>query len=255
MCGCCSELQLSHIIPRSYFNSLKKGTSKHSGQLVVVSSDEKVKPELTNADPKEKLLCQVCEELLNKNYEQYGTRLLKDHKNVKRQKNYVLIKSFQYKKFYLYLISILWRASVSSETYPHVNLGKKIDALVGNLLINNTLKIQTSFRMDHFIRISLIRLTDFSNQLDDSLIKKVLVNIGLETGEHAEDGFVFYFMVDGFLITYYFSIEEDIHAQRTRKYFAQLRNASSIKVPIRDIREFKQISDGFSSISSKRDFS
>ena len=75
LCKDVKELQDSHIIPRSYFKPLKD----ESGQLLVVSSNKLIGMKVSNADPKEKLLCWDCEQLICNNYEAYGTRLFKDY--------------------------------------------------------------------------------------------------------------------------------------------------------------------------------
>ncbi|HZX16973.1 MAG TPA: hypothetical protein VFF22_08950 [Pseudomonas sp.] len=249
-CGMCSSsepLQNSHIIPRSYFRSLKNGC----GQLYEVSSSEKVKSKLTNSDPKEELLCLNCEQFLSLTYEKYGTRLLKDEK-IKYGKAFVIFKSFRYKEFYLYLISILWRASISKiARYDHIDLGNSINSLLCHCVKNNTIKIQTSLRLDHFFRISLIRIKDDTKKLDDNILRKAMFDINSEPSKNREDGVIYYFMVDGFLIIYHISCEDDTHKLRTKKNYAQISNTTNMKVPVSDISNFKQIADGFNSIRSK----
>jgi len=248
LCGSDEPLQKSHIIPRSYYKSIKG----KSGQLLVVSSDEHTKPELSNSDPKEKLLCRSCEQFLSINFETYGTRLLKDTTTVKRKKDHVIFNNFRFKEFYLYLISILWRASISSiDPYDKVKLGSQINNLLSFCIRNKTLKIQTSLRLDHFLRICLLRVVDKHEPKNDTIIKKTLVGFGVEFGKDKEDGFIYYFMVDGFLVVYFFDIESDIHLVRTKFNYAQIKNKQRIKVPIVDIRELKQISDGFNTIARK----
>lgn len=247
MCRSSEPLQKSHILPRSYFKGLKKG----SGQLYEVKASENSETRLTNADPKEELLCSDCEQFLSNNYEKYGTRLLKNSK-IKLGKDYVTFKSFRYKEFYLYLISILWRASISNlERYKHIDLGDSINDLLCHCVKNNRMKINTSLRLDHFFKVSVIRLKDASNNLDDLTLRKVMFDLNVEFGERPEDGILYYFSVDGFLVIYHFSPEEDIHKVRTKKNFAQLANRHNMKVPIKDISNFKQIVDGFNAIQSK----
>lgn len=95
MCSKSSELQNSHIIPRSYFKSLKG----NNGQLFIVSTDESVGSKLTNSDPKEQLLCWECEQFISVNYERYGTRLFKEYRKVKRYNQYIVFKQFRFKEF------------------------------------------------------------------------------------------------------------------------------------------------------------
>jgi hypothetical protein len=174
LCNLPNELQDSHIIPRSYFKSLKG----KSGQLFIVSTDEKIDVKLSNSDPKEKLLCWKCEQYISRNFEQYGTRLFKDHRKVKRTKNVVIFSQFRFKEFYLFLISIFWRASISNlPKYEHIDLGNQLNDLLRHCLINKKIKIQTSLRLDHFFKISVIRIIDKSKQLKDMDIKKTLFDL------------------------------------------------------------------------------
>lgn len=247
MCGLDKPLQNSHIIPRSYFRSLKG----KDGQLFVVKADEGNNPKLSNSDPKEKLLCRDCEQFLSDSYEKYGTRLLKDKNKVKRTEQGVVIKDFKFKQFYLYLISILWRASISTiQPYKHIFLSNEINQLLCNQIKNNSLYIQTPFRLDHIIQIYLFKLTDKTGTLDDNVIRKVFADINYEKGENPKDGIVFYFMIDGFLIAYRFAEEQALDWRSNKKYLGQLINCKKILVPINDISDFKQIADGFNCLSS-----
>jgi hypothetical protein len=248
LCDSPSELQESHIIPRSYFKSLKG----KSGQLFSASTDELMKAKLTNADPKEELLCWDCEQFISRNFEQYGTRLFKDHRRTKKTKNVVVFNQFRFKDFYLFLISILWRASISSlPRYEHVKLGDQINNLLKHCLKQRKIKIQTSLGLDHFFKISVIRIIDKTKQLTDNEIKKTMFDINYEKGSSVDDGMLWYFMVDGFLIVYHFSPEKDIHAVRTKTNYAQITNKQRLVVPILDISNFSQLSDGFSSLTKQ----
>ncbi|NOI60486.1 hypothetical protein [Vibrio coralliilyticus] len=248
LCDGSCELQDSHIIPRSYFRGLKG----KSGQLICVSTDESIGAKLTNSDPKEKLLCRECEQFISVNYERYGTRLFKDHRKVKKTKQIVEFKQFRFKEFYLFLISILWRASISElPRYEHIDLGKPVNDLLKHCLKNNTIKIQTSLRLDHFFKISVVRIVDKTSQLTDLEIKKIMVDLNVEKAQTVEGGMLWYFMVDGFLIAYHFSPESDIHAVRTKRNYAQITNRSKLIVPIADVSDFKQVSDAFVSITKQ----
>ncbi|WP_063333437.1 hypothetical protein [Marinomonas sp. TW1] len=58
-------------------------------------------------------------------------------------------------------------------------------------------------------------------------------------------------MIDGFLIIYYFSPENDIHELRTKRGYAQIKNKQKLVVPISDISNFKQLVDGINSIKKQ----
>ncbi|WP_141202169.1 hypothetical protein [Oceanimonas doudoroffii] len=246
MCNASETLQKSHIIPRSYFKSLKD----KRGQLFSVTCGGTSEAKLTNSDPKEYLLCRECEQYLSEIFERYGTRLLKDRRKVKRSGDCVIFENFRFKEFYLYLISILWRASISGlSKYKHINLGDEINHLLCHCLRENKIKIQTSLRLDHFFKISLIRIVDKTGQIDEDAIRKTMIDLNFERGEKLDDGILYYFMVDGFLILYHFSSEKDIHTVRTKKNFAQILNKDRLYVPISDLGDFKQLADGFSSLT------
>jgi len=253
-CHLCSlerELRDSHIIPRSYFRNLKD----NEGQLFVVNrslDSGLVNSKLSNADPKEKLLCWECEQYINCNFEQYGTRLFKNHKKVKRAKDIVIFNEFRFKEFYLFLISILWRVSISSlPRYKHIDLGQSINDLFRYCIKENQIQFHSSFRLDHFIRISVIRVIDNSNRIDDKILKKIFFDFNYEKGELASEGMIWYFMVDAFLIIYNFSPEDDISKVRTNRVFAQITDKQTLRVPISDISNFKQLVDGLNSISKQ----
>jgi len=223
-----------------------------SGQLFIASTDESIRAKLSNADPKEKLLCWKCEQHIGSSFEQYGTRLFKDHRKVTRTKEVVIFNQFRFKEFYLFLISILWRASISSlPRYEHIDLGKELNNLLRHCIKENKIKIQTSLRLDHFFKISVIRIIDKTKQLNDNEIKKTLFDFNFEKGASLDDGMLWYFMVDGFLIIYHLSPEKDIHTIRTKRNYAQITNKQRMVVPISDIANFKQLVTGFSSITKQ----
>ncbi len=223
-----------------------------SGQLMLVSIDESVDPALSNADPKEKLLCRDCEQHINTCYEMYGTRFFKQHQKVTKTKERVVFNQFRYKEFYLYLISILWRVSVSSlRRYKHIELGEGLNNYLKYCLKENTLNINSHFKIDDYFKISVIRVVDKKNQLDDTLIKSIFFDYNCEYADTIEEGLIYYFMVDGFVIVYHFNPEESIDSLKTKRKYAQIVNGKKLVVPVSDIRNFKQFADGISMIINK----
>ncbi|MCG3737834.1 hypothetical protein ACXHQT_16555 [Vibrio cincinnatiensis] len=248
LCGENEVLQKSHIIPKSYFKSLKKG----NGQLVSVTSDDTTIPKKINSDPKEELLCRTCEQFLSDNYEKYGTRLFKNSHGVKKTRKYIEFNGFKYTEYYLFLISILWRASISSlEEFSNVQLQKQIESILARSIKRKSIKLQTSLKLDHFIRISVLRVVDSNTGVSDEVIKSVFLHFGVEHGKTAKDGMVYYFMISGFLIGYFFSIGEDIHDIRAKRITGQLVNRTQIKIPKVELIDLKQVHDGFKVIYEK----
>ncbi|MEZ8393695.1 hypothetical protein AB4252_06835 [Vibrio cyclitrophicus] len=248
LCGEDSALQKSHIIPKSYLRGLKKGC----GQLVSVVCDETTAPKKINSDPKEKLLCRNCEQFLSDNYEKYGTRLFTSSRGVKKARNYVEFNGFKYTEYYLFLISILWRASVSSlDEFSSVQLQEQFESILASSIKNKSIKLQTSLRLDHFIRISVLRVVDSKNGISDDVLRSVLLHFGVEHGETAQDGMVYYFMISGFLICYFFSVGKDIHDVRAKRIGGQLVNRTQIKIPKVELSDLKQVHDGFKVVHEK----
>tara|TARA_R110001583_G_scaffold16561_24_gene68021 strand:+ start:954 stop:1697 length:744 start_codon:yes stop_codon:yes gene_type:complete len=193
LCGKESILQKSHVIPRSLIKYIKGGDSQlHTFERYIPST-------YSNYDPKEHLMCRVCEQYLSVNYEQYGTRLLKNHKNVIKHDDYIEFKNFEYQKWYLYYLSIIWRASISSlDDFKDINLGGYNDILK-HCILNDTLSLSETISIDECILISMFRVTDKSKKLTDSILKKIMMNI-LAVKEN--DDHLFFFMTNGFLVQY-----------------------------------------------------
>lgn len=161
-----------------------------------------------------------------------------------------MFNQFRFKEFYLFLVSILWRASISNlPRYTHICLGKSINDLLKQCLIKNTIKIKTSLRLDHFFKISVVRVVDKTEQLPDNVIKKIMMDLNIEKAKSAKEGMLWHFMVDGFLIVYHLSPESDIHVVRTKRNYAQITNNNKLIVPIADISDFQKTYEAFTSIS------
>lgn len=226
LCNKLAVLRQSHIIPHAHLKKVKGG----SNQLIWFSQDINTKPIRSNTDPKEKLLCESCEHFLNSNYETYGISVFRNSKNVRKQKNFIVINNFNYKKFYLYLISILWRASISSlDDFNSVRLGDDLNELLRAVILNGTLKINTSIRVDHFLRVCVLRVIDSSGTNSDESIRRMLINFNCD---HSSDGkvVIFYFMVEGFLISYFFTTGDNIHDLRAGRQKSQIRNLNHAKI-------------------------
>lgn len=247
LCGEEKTLRKSHIIPQSYYRRIKSG----NGQLLKVMGDKTTPPTLENADPKEKLLCHDCEQFIEKNYEKEGTQFFRPRPSTKIRQSYIKIKKFKYRIIYLYFLSILWRASESSlPQYKELTLGN-IAPYIRQCLINKSLSISPQVRIDHFIKICVVRITEKSGTISDSLIKKCLLNIAMEKGEEQSEEFLYYFMIDGFLICYLFKVVKNLELQKTTRYLSQLEDRPSIKLQKVDISELSQLSELFSTVTRK----
>lgn len=243
LCGKSAVLQNSHIIPRSYYKRLKR----ESNQLLIIVDNDEIEPRLSNSDPKEKLLCTECEQFLSVKYESYGTKIFRTSKNVIKQDDRITINGFDYKRFYLYFISILWRASLAShDSFKNIDLGDEFEDLLKFCIINNRMKLGrgNSLKIDHFVRLSVVRVIDSSNNISDDLIKCVMMNFRMDRS-NIEKVVIYYLMLEGFLIVYSLSPGKDIHDVRARRLPSQLVSGSSANIMKVEIGELKEIREMF----------
>lgn len=244
LCGEQRQLKKSHIIPRSYYRSAKRG----QGQLIKIKDDQDTAPMLINSDPKEPLLCQDCEQFLSDNYEREGTRLFKPSRDrrhqVVRMGEYVKFKGFKYRLTYLYFLSILWRAAVSRlPQYAGVELAG-IEPYVRDCLRRKHLDLNPQIRIDHFIKLGIVRVVDRTGAVPDSLLKGAILDMNRSLGKPAStQGALFYFMVDGFLIVYVLKPEPSLEQLRTARFEFQVPDRSSVKIRFLDIQEVAEISN------------
>ncbi|MEC6824658.1 hypothetical protein VXS02_14600 [Photobacterium piscicola] len=246
MCDSLDELQESHIIPRSIFKSLKR----KSGQLAKVNGVSGVPLIKENSDLKELLLCKNCEQFLSANYEQYGTRLFKNPNGVTKKENHIEFSDFEYEKYYLYLISILWRASVSTlDEYSEVWLPSELSDILKDCVKNKTVHINENLRIDNFLRVSVFRLVDNTGTLTDQIIKGILTTIICTKNSIGETEY--YFSVDGFLIKYTFTVGKNELDVQTSKNIGQLDNATVLKVLKKEVTDFPELTDLFKNLIKK----
>jgi hypothetical protein len=248
LCGKEAILRMSHIIPRSYYKRLKK----ESGQLLLVSSAEE-NPKLTNSDPKERLLCGDCEQFLSSNYEVYGTVILRQSENVIKNDDHIVINGFDYKRMYLFFISILWRASLSTHpTFQAVSLDESLQELLRQSILSNNLKISvhTNLRLDHFFRLSVVRIIDSTKNIEDKIIRSIITNFRVVHGADKRS-IIYYLMLDGFLVTYLLYVGKDLHDVRAKRFSSQLVSGSSAKINKVEVHELKEIAGMFNMIIEK----
>lgn len=206
---------------------------------------------MANSDPKDRLLCRDCEQFIDKNYEKAGTQFFRPRPSTVVISDYVKIKQFKYRIVYLYFISILWRASESNlPQYQGLTLGD-FGPIVRDCLSRRSLNINPQIRLDHVIKVCVVRIVEASQAIPDIVIKHCLMDMTMEKGKTYQDGIMFYFMVDGFLICYFLKPERNFELQKTAKYLSQLEDRSSIKIPKVDICELSQICDMFTTLTRK----
>ncbi len=246
ICKLCLEdktLELSHSIPKSFFKNIKEG-----GKLTIIR--DKKKSIDGSFDPKEQMLCHACEQYLNNEYELYGQRILRDYSKFKKTPKHIVIPSVNYEKFYLYFISILWRASLAQhEHYNTLSLGEGIDGLLRHCILEKKIRInrESHHRLDHFMRISIFRVIDSSGHIPDHVIRSLLTNF-VQRIENSFNGVSCYFMAEGFIIFYNIFFSEDEHENRTRRMKSQLKKIGDQKILKAEIGESKILMDIFKEI-------
>ena len=139
ICRLCKEerdLQRSHIIPELMWGLMY--SSSH--RIVVVPSPERGRPHKVQKGFRECLLCRKCEGHIGR-WETYASRVFFDEERYKpavTTRHKYLLRDVDYKKFKLFLMSILWRAGISTlETFEQVNLGPHAERLRSMLLASD----------------------------------------------------------------------------------------------------------------------
>jgi hypothetical protein len=163
ICNLCKkekELVESHIIPDFFYYEMKKG-NENIPFLSVNYEIGKLKEGITKksqkGDTDKNILCANCDNvLIGEKLEKYAKNFLfgskyptnenLEFKNLINPKNgstYFVCKNYDYTKFKNFLLSILWRASVSSnKLFKNVNLGEKHNENLRNIILNN---VETDF--------------------------------------------------------------------------------------------------------------
>lgn len=225
---CLSEQQLleSHSIPKSFFAKAKGD----GGQVISIQRGRE--PRRENLDPKEPMLCFECEQFLSKEYESYGIRLLRNPRNIRRNSDHIIISNFDYKRFYLFLLSILWRASNAidlhySSVVDNPNFAEMMRHCIKNKILRFNNKSQV--RIDHFIKIRVLRVVDSTGNIPDHVIKSVLTNFSFDKIESI-NGIGWYFIAEGFIFHYVFSPGESYHDARATRLNSQLTSGSHQKI-------------------------
>lgn len=111
----------SHALPDSLFNYILR---KNSGKAIVIT-DDATTPVQYSADTWEtELLCQQCEQLLNRLYDAYGMAVFRGQEGgVLRASEGVLLLRIDRRRLRMFFLSVLWRISVSTHhSYSNIEL-------------------------------------------------------------------------------------------------------------------------------------
>jgi hypothetical protein len=140
-----SKLHESHIIPEFIYNPIY---SKKHKLIKVSGSLEGPNPEVIQKGLRERLLCSDCEKFLNDNFERPSVAVWKvltsgnssgciSLRKIGDDKGNIaaIVSGFDYVSFKLFLLSILWRISISClEDFQDISLGPHEDIIRKRLL-------------------------------------------------------------------------------------------------------------------------
>jgi len=154
----------SHIIPQFYYKEVKKDGGYY------LKIDKYTYREYTKGKTSTKhytgeydsnILCRKCDkDIIGQKYDDYASKVLqvvngesKKFKSIKIEsytnKNDIsgkLTKNIDYTKFKLFLLSVLWRASISKRPFFHeVKLGKKHEQILREMIYNGYPKEQEDY--------------------------------------------------------------------------------------------------------------
>ncbi len=126
LCKKSDQLCRSHIVPEFLYRPLYDDKHRYSILTKGTASRRYGQSGLS-----EKLLCFGCEQYLCK-YESYAAKVLsgREGHHAQQQGGYITVRDIDYTQFKVFLMSILWRASVSSmEFFKLVSLGPREERL------------------------------------------------------------------------------------------------------------------------------
>lgn len=237
LCLCDAELQRSHIIPRTVLKSAKSGqrwTFEH----------EKDEPYLRNTDLMEKLLCSACENQLSK-LEGSQIGFLRNGKIVKKTGAQLRFPGFNFSKFYLFLISILWRASIAKgEAFAAVDLGEDLNEALRRIIYAGELKTLGG-DFSEILQIGVIRLTGGGKLFPEKELRAFVSSI---FEWPVDEGKLYYIIFCGFLFNFYISY--DVRTQFP-EYMGRIQRTLFLKVPIIGISNSAQADSVFCAIAEK----
>ena len=210
---CLREKKLlnSHIIPEFFY----KYTYSSSHKISVVSTG-KISREFLNLQKglRERLLCEDCEQLLSP-WEKYVREAIFGGTPLKGMSDDRLIKidGLDYRKFKLFGLSLIWRASVSTKRFfENIHLGSH-EEIIRRML----LQYEPGNENEYSIVLSAVKI-------DNSPI----IDLVMKPEELSDDGFTYFRFCLGSFI-WLFVISDDDNSFRLNEFF--LKRDGSILIP------------------------
>jgi len=155
----------SHIIPEFFYKSLY---DKVLHRFNVLSTDPRITRKYDQKGLREKLLCEDCEEKLSKN-ERYVNHIINGGVGVwvGDKGAFVEVTDIDYSKYKLCMLSILWRAGISSlPFFEDVKLGSKHSESLRKMIYN-----ETPLQEDKYGFITFAILNRDNEILEDLIVK------------------------------------------------------------------------------------
>lgn len=186
-------LRRSHVIPNGIFKRIFR---ENDGKAISFSDDKSTWIEYSSDSWWEPLLCEECEDRINRNYEQYALAALRNSLrsvSVRKTGQGVVFSSIDSDRLQLFVTSMMWRAAVSTlPVYSKVYLPPVWEGEIRNCLLKER-KIRSSL-----VSIRVFRLSDktpggFSLE---SLKSVIMSPIFRDHGRNVS----FCFIVEGFLL-------------------------------------------------------
>jgi hypothetical protein len=140
LCGEPSELQYSHIIPEIFYDLIY---DENPRRFRAISADPSKKIEYPQQGIREHLLCRKCEGKFGQ-LENYVKRSFIDGKIVDgkrmqaiQMQDCIVLQNLDYKKFKLFLLSLLWRMSITTQDFfTNVSLGQRHEEKIRKALLD-----------------------------------------------------------------------------------------------------------------------
>ncbi len=137
-------LKKSHIVPDFMYQNLFD--EKHRIFEVLLKQDSQLKKRTRQSGGYDKdILCGKCDNKILGSLERYaslvlygGIELTIENSQDQNKSTYISVKGIDYRKFKLFLLSILWRASISNlPIFQKVNIGEHEQIISDKILSNN----------------------------------------------------------------------------------------------------------------------
>lgn len=172
LCDQAKELKNSHVIGKAVFRAINKNSGKHYG----IYADQETEKVVRSTDQWATLmLCGDCESLLNSRYENYSLWSLRNKQTgVKHQINihYLSIKNVNQKRLLMYVISIFWRAAVSShKVFECVQISPEMNEYLKRCILG---RINIDSKL---FAVRVTKLIDSRNHFSEELLEGIITNL------------------------------------------------------------------------------